>query len=153
MTDVMTFESIYKVYYNHTDAGGVVYFAQYSTFCENAKSDMFAKLGFDERQQMAEPGKGFIIRKAQIVLKTPLVLGDTVRIVTIASNIKGASMDLEQTVYNHDTGAIAATNTFSVGAVERGENGLKPTKIPAELKAELKRIEEARLEDVSLENA
>ncbi|PWC37932.1 acyl-CoA thioester hydrolase [Azospirillum sp. TSO35-2] len=84
-----------RVYYEDTDAGGIVYHANYLCFAERARSEMLYLLGF-RQTEMAAPGGdatgvSFAVRRATIDFDAPAKLEDTLEVETRIVDIRGAS--------------------------------------------------------------
>ena len=84
----------YRVYYEDTDAGGIVYHANYLKFCERARSDYFFDL--DTSPQRGE--NHFVIASMQAKFKASARLGDLVNVQTTVNKISKASMSLHQEI-------------------------------------------------------
>ncbi len=87
-----------RVYYEDTDAGGVVYYANYLKFAERARSEMIRHLGLESSRIMAEQGVGLAVRRCNAEFLQPARLDDLVEVHTTVSKIQGASLELTQTV-------------------------------------------------------
>ena len=109
-----------RVYYEDTDAGGIVYHSNYLNFFERARSELFFKKGIN-------PFLGdehFVARKIGISFKKPARLGDEIEIKTTLKELKKASCTLLQMAYKDDVLlAVADINLCFTRA-------LKPAKIP-----------------------
>jgi len=86
-----------RVYYEDTDAGGVVYHTKYIAFCERARSELFFEQGvnFDE--------DGFVVREIKATFYAPAKLGDLVEIKTKVNSIKRSFVDITQLIYKKDS--------------------------------------------------
>jgi len=91
-----------RVYYEDTDAGGIVYHANYLRFAERARSEMLTLLGF--RQTDMAKGSGvvtgvsFAVRRATIDFTAPAKLEDTLEVDTRIADIRGASFAVAQII-------------------------------------------------------
>lgn len=138
------FKHPYKVYINHTDAGGIVYHANHLTFFENCRRDWLTSLGFDG--YFFEPdgtacgtdshhGKvHFVVSHADLSYKLPLFVDD-VLIVTVTDVVKkSASLILTQHIYRNqqdfEQNKIASTGIITLACVINGENGIRPHRLP-----------------------
>lgn len=97
-----------RVYYEDTDAGGIVYHATYLRFCERARTEMMRLLGASHSRMVAETGVSFAVRRCEIDYKRPARLDDALEIVTTITDIGGASLDAEQRVLRTRDGAAAS---------------------------------------------
>jgi len=85
-----------RVYYEDTDAGGVVYHTKYISFCERARSEIFFQNGikFDE--------DGFVVRDIQATFFYPAKLGDLLEVKTKINSIKRSFVNITQSIYKDD---------------------------------------------------
>ncbi|MDO4441226.1 MAG: thioesterase family protein [Moraxella sp.] len=138
------FSNTYKVYINHTDAGGIVYHANHLTFFENCRRDWLTSLGFDGYFFDADGTAGgtdshngkihFVVARADLTYKLPLFVDD-VLIVTVHEMIKkSASLILTQHIYrSHDDfmqGKIASTGAITLACVINSDDGIRPSRLP-----------------------
>jgi acyl-CoA thioester hydrolase len=87
-----------RVYYEDTDAAGIVYHAAYLAFAERARSEMLRCLGLDHGTLRARFGLTFTVRRCAIDYRAPARLDDLLEIQTRLVRLGGASLDLEQRV-------------------------------------------------------
>ncbi len=87
-----------RVYYENTDAGGIVYHSNYLNFCERARSEYFFKVG---SVPLLEGGE-FIVVSLEAKFKAPARLGDLLEVKTEVLSMKRSSLVLEQCVYKKD---------------------------------------------------
>ncbi|MBB2163256.1 YbgC/FadM family acyl-CoA thioesterase [Gluconacetobacter sp. 1b LMG 1731] len=86
----------FRVYYEDTDAGGVVYHARYFAFAERARTEAIRGLGRSAFSLLEEYGLAFVIHRATIDYKRPLRLDDVVTVTTRLVEQGSASCRLEQ---------------------------------------------------------
>ena len=123
----MTFHWPVRVYWEDTDAGGVVYYANYLKFMERARSEWLRALGFEQDVLRIDPGVVFVVRRVEVDYLSPARFNDALEVSVSLSRIGGASLVVEQTVNRDVTSLIAARVTLAcVDAVQ-----FKPVKIPA----------------------
>ncbi|MDG2002725.1 MAG: YbgC/FadM family acyl-CoA thioesterase [Novosphingobium sp.] len=87
-----------RVYYEDTDAGGVVYHANYLRWFERARSDMLRLLGIDQRGALDAGEGGYAIADLAIRYLAPARLGDAVLVETRVKTVQASSCVLQQTV-------------------------------------------------------
>lgn len=87
-----------RVYYEDTDAGGIVYHATYLRYAERARTEMLRKLGFDHPRLARDHGVQFTVRRCTIDFLLPAVLDDALVVETSIARAGGASLDLVQTI-------------------------------------------------------
>lgn len=85
-----------RVYYEDTDAGGVVFYANYLKFFERARTEWLRQMGFNQSELAETQGIVFVVVKAQIQYKSPAHLDDLLTIRTRITKIGNASIDFEQ---------------------------------------------------------
>ncbi|MDR1062400.1 MAG: tol-pal system-associated acyl-CoA thioesterase [Azoarcus sp.] len=81
-----------RVYYEDTDAGGVVYYASYLRFCERARSECLRALGFEQRRLLENGGPVFVVRSVHADYISPAKLDDTLTITSKIINLRHASV-------------------------------------------------------------
>lgn len=119
-----------RVYYEDTDAGGIVYHASYLRFAERARSEMMRGLGCAPAALAARTGVAFAVRRLTIDYRRPAVLDDALEVRTQIVNMCGATLTLEQTLFRQETGlATLAVVVFCLGP------GGRPVRLPAEVRA------------------
>ncbi|GCD73289.1 tol-pal system-associated acyl-CoA thioesterase [Acetobacter pasteurianus] len=93
----MTTHSIdFRIYYEDTDAGGIVYHARYLAFAERARTEAIRSLGMPASSLQEEYGLVFVVRDARLAYKMPLKLDDIVTVTTRLIDLRAASCRLDQ---------------------------------------------------------
>ena len=87
-----------RVYYEDTDAGGVVFYANYLKFFERARTEMLREMGFEQDQLIDEQNVIFVVRSVQIDYLTPARFNDLLDISAEVIMAKKVSLDFEQAV-------------------------------------------------------
>ena len=88
-----------RVYYEDTDAGGVVYYANYLKFAERARTEYIRALGVCQQQALeAEDKCGFMVRSLTVDYKAPAVLDDLLTVTCEMVEVKGASAEMKQEI-------------------------------------------------------
>jgi acyl-CoA thioester hydrolase len=87
-----------RVYYEDTDAAGIVYHAAYLQFAERARTEMLRCLGLDHARLRARFGLVFTVRRCGIDYRAPGRLDDLLEVETRLVRLGGASVDLDQRV-------------------------------------------------------
>lgn len=98
-----------RIYYEDTDAGGVVYYANYLKFMERGRSDMLRILGIDQEKmlQFLEPGDfKFLIARVEVDYLKPARLNDEITVHTRLAGFGGASIIMEQVIRSSDVDLI-----------------------------------------------
>jgi len=83
-----------RIYYNNTDAGGVVYHTEYIKFCEQARSEIFFQKGINFTQN-----SGYVVKELNAKYIKPAKLGDLIEIKTSLIELKNASIKLLQEIF------------------------------------------------------
>ncbi|MWP84624.1 tol-pal system-associated acyl-CoA thioesterase [Glaesserella parasuis] len=90
-----------RVYYEDTDAGGVVYHACYLHFFERARTEFLRQLGFSQ-QLLLSQSMAFVVKKMEIDYKKPAYLDDFLTVKSIISELKGAKIVFKQTLWRDE---------------------------------------------------
>jgi acyl-CoA thioester hydrolase len=98
-----------RVYYEDTDAGGVVYHANYLRWLERARSDMLELLGIDQAASLTAGEGAYAVAEASLRYIAPARLGDAIHIMTEAEKVGRASATLCQSVWRGETKLTEAT--------------------------------------------
>jgi acyl-CoA thioester hydrolase len=87
-----------RVYYEDTDAGGVVYYANYLKMAERARTEMLRTGGLEHGRLLAEHGVSFAVRRCEADYRRPARLDDVLDVETRVAEAGGASVWLDQVV-------------------------------------------------------
>jgi acyl-CoA thioester hydrolase len=85
-----------RVYYEDTDAGGIVYHAGYLKFAERARTEFMRTLGWAHNRLAAELGVIWVVRRLLIDYHRPARLDDCLVVTTVCNSLQGASIDISQ---------------------------------------------------------
>ena len=91
-----------EVYYEDTDMGGRVYYANYLKFVERARSKLLTSIGIDQRDLLEKEGLYFIVKKISAEYLSPSFFGDKLLISTHVLDIKKATLILGQKILRKD---------------------------------------------------
>lgn len=91
-----------RVYYEDTDAGGVVYYANYLKFFERARTEMLRDRGFEQDQLIDSEGIIFAVRSVQVDYLKPAHFNELIHVSAEVVQIKNASFTFEQTITRGD---------------------------------------------------
>ena len=114
-----------KVYYEDTDSGGVVYYANYLKFIERARTNLIQELGFSLKTLSEKNDSHFVVKNIHCNYIQSAKLEDELLIQSKFLEIKKASFKLEQIIYREDK-AIFESEVLMVNINSKG----KPLKIP-----------------------
>lgn len=127
MSPVHTFPV--RVYFEDTDAGGIVYHSNYLNFAERARTEMVRELGIHQDRLLREgEGTAFAVRWAEIDFKRPARLDDLLRVETEVSSVGGATVELDQRILRADDGTELVRLGVRLGYITLSG---KPARIPA----------------------
>lgn len=121
-----------RIYYHHTDCGGVVYYANYLNFLEEARTEYFTLKGASIKQ-LADFGTMFVVARQEVDYKLPAVYGDELDIQTQIGVLGGARIEFLHEIYNQNKQVIVKAKTILVCV----DKNLKPQAIPEELRKKL----------------
>ena len=120
-----------RVYYEDTDAGGVVYYVNYLKFMERARTERLRELGFSQ-SQLAEDNLLFVVHSSQARYHAPARLDDALRISATVVELNRASLRFVQQVWREDDATLLCEGQFVVAAVRA--DTFKPRAIPPALR-------------------
>lgn len=118
-----------RVYWEDTDAGGVVYYANHLKFLERARSEWLRGLGFEQDVLRDEAGVVFVVRRVVVDYLAPARFNDALTVTVAPGAVRGASLELHQTIAAGPTRLVSAGVTLACVDAAR----FKPVKIPSPL--------------------
>ena len=128
----MEFKSRFKVYYEDTDSGGVVYYANYLKFLERARTDAITSLDFSNNKLIKKFGIFIIVKSCNLNFLRPAKLEDNLDIISKVMEVKNVSIKMKQNIFVNDSMIVEAE--ILLASVN---NEGKPSKLPDEFKNEL----------------
>lgn len=122
-----------RVYYEDTDTGGIVFYANYLKFFERARTEWLRHggpgiAGVSQQQVADDLGLMFVVRSTTVEYKRPARLDDAIRIVSTVERLGRVGVDFHQQAFLEGSDALLAVGRIRVGCVSR--DGLKPMQIP-----------------------
>jgi acyl-CoA thioester hydrolase len=126
---IKQFDILLRIYWEDTDAGGVVYYANYLKFMERCRTDWLRALGVDQLRLRAERGLQFVVVNVAVDFLRPAILNDEVLVTAELERLSGATIVFKQTIMRHDVQLIDAS--VRVACLDSGT--LKPRPIPKDL--------------------
>ena len=120
-----------RVYYEDTDFGGVVYYANYLRFLERGRTEALRDMGVDQ-VALKEQGQVFVVRRANVDFLAPARFDDMLEVRTWASTVKRASAIMAQEIWRGEDRLIAAEITIACITLEG-----RPTGLPEPVRAGL----------------
>ena len=124
-----------RVYWEDTDAGGVVFYANYLKFFERARTEWLRSLGHQQEQMRAETGTVFIVTDTTVRYVRPARLDDLIAVTVDVRHAGRAQMTIAQQAWRRpvqgDTEALLAEGTIRIGCVDAGT--FRPRRIPGSI--------------------
>ncbi len=128
-----------RVYYEDTDAGGIVFYANYLRFFERARTEWLRHLGFEHVRMRQELGLIFVVKELHVNYHRPAKLDDMVQLGVKLRVLKRASLSLEQTAYLQNKPAdepiMLASAEIRLACINA--RALKPMALPKEIYSSL----------------
>jgi len=121
-----------RVYWEDTDAGGVVYYANYLKFMERARSEWLRALGIDQERLQREERLQFVVVEANVRYHRPARFDDELVVSVTLGTLRGASVEMGQEVRRDGELLVSAT----VRAACIDADTLKPRPLPKRLAAQ-----------------
>jgi acyl-CoA thioester hydrolase len=117
-----------RVYWEDTDAGGLVYHANYLKFAERARTEMLRHLGIEQDRLRGETGLMFVVRRLVAEFLQPARLDDELAVATQLKHLGGASLDLDQEVRRADNALVRLA--LRIACI--GQDG-RPSRLPDDI--------------------
>jgi acyl-CoA thioester hydrolase len=131
----MSFEWPVRIYWEDTDAGGIVFYANYLKFFERARTEWLRSLGINQHQLRLETGGMFVVSDTQLKYHQPAKLDDGLRVTAGMVESGRASMVIAQQAWRDD--ALSGKKTLLCeGQIRIGwvdAQSLKPARIPTSI--------------------
>jgi acyl-CoA thioester hydrolase len=125
-----------RVYYEDTDAGGIVYYANYLKFMERARTEWLASLGHELSALERVEGIVFVVHRVEIDYRIPARLGDRIDATLTLVELHRARMIVTQDVVRGDE--VLTHAQVALACLDRTSR--RPTRIPAPLHERLERL-------------
>lgn len=121
-----------RVYYEDTDAQGVVYYANYFRFMERARTEWLRSLGVDMVALMDDERRIFVVAEVQVRFAAPARLSDRLIVTARLVNLTRVSFDIEQKIYRGDLeGELLINGTVKAAYLDA--DTMRPKRIPPSL--------------------
>ncbi|MFP4294655.1 MAG: tol-pal system-associated acyl-CoA thioesterase [Halothiobacillaceae bacterium] len=121
-----------RVYYEDTDAGGVVYHAAYLRFMERARTEMLRARGWEQDRLADELGVLLVVRRVAVEYHRPARFNDALIVRTGIERLARASMVFRQCIERAETGEMLCGGTVQVACVAQAD--FRPGPIPEQLR-------------------
>ncbi len=122
-----------RIYWEDTDAGGIVFYANYLKFFERARTEWLRSLGVEQQSLKDESGGMFVVSETQLKYFSPARLDDLLEVTAQPAESGRASMVLTQQAWLNAAGQrkLLAEGTIRIGWVD--SHTMKPGRIPAKI--------------------
>lgn len=119
-----------RVYYEDTDAGGVVYYANYLSFMERARTEWLRALGFEQPEMAATHGVLFVVRSVHIDYLKPSRFNDSLQVTVEVVNVGGSRIRFLQRVLRGNEEVVRA----EVDVVCVSTDTFRPARVPPDMR-------------------
>ena len=127
-----------RVQYEDTDAGGIVYHAQYLAFAERARSAWLRCLDIDQPRLLSQKKQAFVVRHIDIDFLQAAALGDVLSVTSEVTRIGGARINLRQTITNVQFCLIVARLVVEIGFVNlQNASAMRAFRMPLDIRKKL----------------
>lgn len=126
-----------RVYYEDTDSGGVVYYANYLRFLERARTEWLRSMGFEQEKLAKEAGLVFAVSRIDVQFLAPARLDDLLLVTITLAKQGRASLHLIQEIGHEGRGQVLVKAQVRIGMLNRH---FRPTGMPPSLLAKLGEI-------------
>ncbi len=126
----------YRVYYEDTDAVGIMYHANYICFCERGRSELLREIGYPASEVVEKLKTGFVVRHLDADYLGMVKLDDLLTVETSVKSMKNTSFLMKQTI--HCQNKVVFTMDITLVCMDMAG---KPTRIPDALRAPFKEFE------------
>jgi acyl-CoA thioester hydrolase len=121
-----------RVYYEDTDAAGIVYYANYLRFAERARTELLRDLGIENARLMERQNLAFAVRRCSMDFVKPAKLDDMLAVETRLIDIGGASLTADQRVRRDQTDLVSMELKLACITIDG-----RPARLPAEVRRRL----------------
>ncbi len=126
-----TFKHDVRIYWEDTDAGGIVYHSNYLCFMERARTELLRTLGFEQTAMLASGGPLVVVSKIEIAYRRSARLDDLLTVKTTIEAVKHASIIFHQTICRGEE--VITDARVRCASVSPGEGA--PVELPADIRA------------------
>ena len=122
----------YRVYYEDTDAAGVVYYANYLKFAERARTEALRESGYNQSHLLKNEDLAFAVVRVEVDYRKPARLDDVILVETSLQELKSASMTMHQNLKVGDVEVARAIVTLACVSKD-----MRATRIPEQIRTSL----------------
>lgn len=128
-----------RVYYEDTDAGGIVFYANYLKFFERARTEWLRACGVDQQGLAAQYGVIFVVKNVAVDYHAPAQLDDELNVTVVVRRLGRASLEFRQEAWRMGSDgarSLLATGDVKVGCIDA--ESLRPSPIPDHVTEKIK---------------
>lgn len=128
-----SYELPIRIYYEDTDAGGIVYYANYLKFMERARTEWLREMGFEQDQLRDEYGMIFVVRSVNIEYFKPALFNDLLGVTVSIADLGKTHITCQQRVYKPSVGSDTKKELITeatIGLVCIDAKRFRPKRIP-----------------------
>ena len=118
-----------RVYYEDTDAAGIVYYANYLRFAERARTELLRELGMENTNLMQDQNLAFVVKRCSMEFVKPAKLDDMLAVETRLIDIGGASLTADQRVCRDQTDLVSMELKLACMTMDG-----RPSRLPADVR-------------------
>ena len=131
----IAFRVAMRIYWEDTDAAGIVFYANYLRFFERARTEWLRSLGFGQEALRREAGVAFVVSDTTLRYRRPARLDDVIDVSVAVVHLGQASLEIAQEARR--AGELLAEGTIRIGCVELGT--FRPCRIPNDIRLSIHR--------------
>ncbi|HLS21614.1 MAG TPA: tol-pal system-associated acyl-CoA thioesterase [Paenalcaligenes sp.] len=135
-TSLTTHQLPIRIYYEDTDAGGIVYYANYMKYFERARTEWLRTLGISQSRLAQEQKQLFVVRQSEVHYLQPAQLDDLLTVETTLVELRGASLTFSQQAVLDGTPMCSSTTVV----VCINSETMRPTKIHPTIRTILEKV-------------
>ena len=129
------FSATMRIYWEDTDAAGIVFYANYLKFFERARTEWLRSLGFGQEALRSQAGIAFVVSETRLRYRRPARLDDVIDVSVAVVHLGQASLEIAQEARR--AGELLADGTIRIGCVELGT--FRPCRIPNDIRMSIHR--------------
>ena len=122
-----------RVYYEDTDAGGIVFYARYLAFAERGRTELLREVGYDNITIKKEAKLAFAVRSCEVDYISPAFLDDLLEVHTSITHVGGASLTMKQNIFRNAQ-VITQLKLLLVCIDVSDLDAILPVKIPNDIR-------------------
>lgn len=126
-----------RVYYEDTDSGGVVYYANYLKFMERARTEYLRELGFEQDKLKQEQGVLFAVHSVTVKYRKPAVFNDELTVTSKITALGRASLTFRQSVFRPSDQSVLCDAEVRIACIEA--DNFAPAAIPSSVLSMVKK--------------